>query len=427
MNTKDTTEPGLRGISILLLSLGLLSACSGEPPALTVGDVAFSQGDLLGFNAARKTRLAELTAFGLAVARGDAVDMGSPLIERRNQESLLENLEDEVSVRLAGFDEEALQARYRENPEYELTVRHLVLLVEDWASEEEEAEAREKAEAALARIQAGEDFATVAGQVSEEPGAEARGGLLQPGREGTWVGDFWLAANALDVGEVSPVIRTEYGYHVLKLEDRSPIPFQEARQAFVGRMAGLVSIPDDALRSWMDSVSAELVVDSVELTADLEEAGSLFVLADDVLSEKDPESVVARWGGGGIYTSAELSAHLLSQDRPSWEHMRAGEVEELLRVAKEAARRALLSDLAGTMGISLAPEVEARHQQDWEVAVQSWAQNLGFQPGMGVEAVKSNALEVVAGTGQGVSLAREDVENWAPMILAFYPIGPDAG
>lgn len=423
MNMKDTLKQGLRGMLIVALGLTFLSGCSGEPPALTIGDVAFTESELVGFNDARRTRLAELTAFGLSVSRNEAPALGRPLVQRRLDESLLEVLEDEMTVRLAGFDEGALQARYSETPEYELTVRHLVLLVEEWASEEEEALAREKAQAALDRIESGEDFAAVAGEVSEEPGALARGGLLEPGRKGTWVEDFWVAASALEVGEVSPVIRTEYGFHVLKLEDRSPIPFGEARRAFVERLAGLISIPGDALKRWTDSVSAGLVVDSAALSADFQAAGGLFVLADHLLAEEHPDASVARWPGGS-YTAGELSGHLLSQDRPSWEHMRAGGVEELLRVATDASRRALLVDLAGSMGISLAPEVEEGLRREWEAAVQAWAQNLGFATGMGTAAVKANALTVVAATGQAVSLAREDVENWAPMVLSFYPVGP---
>ena len=53
------------------------------------------------------------------------------------------------------------------------------------------------AEEARQRALAGEDFAALAGEYSEEPGAAERGGLLQPGREGTWVDPFWQAALAL--------------------------------------------------------------------------------------------------------------------------------------------------------------------------------------------------------------------------------------
>jgi hypothetical protein len=190
-------------------------------------------------------------------------------------------------------------------------------------------------------------------------------------------------------------------------------------------MAGLVNVPDEAMQEWTDSVSAGLEVDSAALGAAFQEAGSLFVLADEVLAEETPELIVARWEGGS-YSAAELARHLLSQDRPSWEHLVAGGTEELNSVATDGARRALLAGVAESMGVRLPPEVAERHRQDWEGAVQSWAQNLGFSEGMGPAAVGTNARAVVAATGQAVSLARGDVRNWAPMILSFYPIGPEA-
>ena len=123
---------------LLLLASLFPSGCSSEPPALTIGDVGFTEAELLGFNGNRRTRLAELTAFGLSVARGEVLEVGHPLIQRRTRESLLQGLEREVSLRLSGLDQEALAARYEDDPEYELSVRHLVLLVEPWEAEEAE-------------------------------------------------------------------------------------------------------------------------------------------------------------------------------------------------------------------------------------------------------------------------------------------------
>jgi len=409
---------------LLLLASLFPSGCSSEPPALTIGDVGFTEAELLGFNGNRRTRLAELTAFGLSVARGEALEVGHPLIQRRTRESLLQSLEREVSLRLSGLDQEALAARYEDDPEYELSVRHLVLLVEPWEAEEAEEAARDKAEAALARIRGGEDFGAVAGEVSEEPGAAERGGLLEPGRRGSWVEDFWRAASALEVGEVSPVIRSEYGYHVLKLEGRTPVPFSQARHYFVERTSELVSPDPEAVRAWMDSASADLSVDSAALATDYEAAGSLFLLANEILLLEGPDRVLARWDGGE-YTAGELRDYLLSQDRPSWDGLRQGGLGDFLLAATNAARRSLLAQTAGGMGISLPPAVEERHRRDWAVACQTWAQALGFSQGMGREAVKEVALAAVGSTNQGVSLARTDVRNWAPMLLSYYPIGPE--
>ena len=76
--------------------------------------------------------------------------------------------------------------------------------------------------------------------MSEEPGAGDRGGLLRPAREGMWVDEFWAAAVALQPGEISGVVESTFGFHVLRLEDKQVVPFVEARDRVAARVAELV-------------------------------------------------------------------------------------------------------------------------------------------------------------------------------------------
>ena len=415
-------QPGIGPMMALLLLH--LSACSKEPPVLTIGDVEYTETDLLGFNGDRRTRLAEITAFGIAVARGEASSLGDPLVSRQSQVLLLEAMEREIALQLAGVNEESLEARYQASPDYELSVRHLVLLVEEWASDEEGEEARAEAEAALARILGGEDFAQVAGEVSQEPGALERGGLLTPGRRGSWVEEFWNSASGLEVGEVSPVIRTQFGFHVLKLENRTPVPFPEARHRVVVEVARLLPGQGEAIQAWTDSVAVSLHVDSVAITTAWEEAGSLFILATKTLLERDSQGILARWDGGGL-TWAEFRAFLLSLQRPSWEHVREGGLAEVIRMAREAARRALLTGVADSMGIALPTEMEGSFRTEWDNTTTGWAMALGFQKGLSSDQVKTLALSAVASTAQGIRIARRELLGWAPLLLSAYPIGPE--
>jgi hypothetical protein len=409
-----------------LLLLLPLCACSSEPPALTIGEVEFGETDLLGFTGDRRTRLAEITALGVAVSRGEGTDLGQPLVARRTQVYLLEALEREVALRLAGVEEEALRARYDTVPDYELSVRHLVILVDEWASEEEEERAHSAAREALARIQGGEDFAQVAAEVSEEPGAQERGGLLRPGRKGSWVDEFWNTASSLEVGEVSQVIRTQFGYHVLKLEGRTPLPFSEARDRVVEEVANLLPPQDAEIEAWMDSVAAALTVDTATVTRFWEEAGSLFTLAQRTLKEEGDSSPLAHWDGGE-FTAAQLSSFLLSLQRPSWQHVRVGGLPELLRVTAEGARRALLEGVASGMGVEIPQRDRELFQQEWDQTVAGWAAGLGFREGMTPDQVKGAALEAVSSTAQGVTIARQEIQGWAPLLLSAYPIGPEEG
>jgi hypothetical protein len=225
-------------------------ACGSEPAALSVGPVSFTERDLLGLSPDRRTELARLTAFGLAVADSSTSALGRPLIETWEEERLLEILAAELTVEEAGIEPEALEAYYLTDPEWELTVRHILFFSERWRPAEHRAEAEAKAGRALVALRQGADFAETAAALSEEPGAEGRQGLLTPGRAGSWVPEFWAAATALDPGDMSPVTETQYGYHILRLEDRAVVPFAEARSVVVRAVSEDVGDPAGVLEQW---------------------------------------------------------------------------------------------------------------------------------------------------------------------------------
>lgn len=92
-----------------------------------------------------------------------------------------------------------------------------------------------KAEEILARAKAGEDFAALANEFSEDPGNKAgenekgKGGLYENVRKGQMVKPFEEAALALEPGQVAPnIVESDYGYHIIKLEKKSAAPAEGA-------------------------------------------------------------------------------------------------------------------------------------------------------------------------------------------------------
>ena len=96
---------------------------------------------------------------------------------------------------------------------------HILIGSAENASAEERAKAKEKAEALLKRVKAGEDFAALAKSDSSCP-SSAQGGDLGSFSRGEMVPAFEQAAFALKPGEVSEVVETQFGYHIVKLTEK---------------------------------------------------------------------------------------------------------------------------------------------------------------------------------------------------------------
>jgi peptidyl-prolyl cis-trans isomerase C len=96
---------------------------------------------------------------------------------------------------------------------------HILIGIDEKTSPEEKKKAEEKAGNILKRIKAGEDFAELAKTESSCP-SSAQGGDLGFFGKGQMVPTFEEAAFALKPGELSKVVETQFGYHIIKLTDR---------------------------------------------------------------------------------------------------------------------------------------------------------------------------------------------------------------
>jgi peptidyl-prolyl cis-trans isomerase D len=111
----------------------------------------------------------------------------------------------------AAYEEERLRFETAE----ERRSRHILIAVE----EGQEDVARTAAEAVIARIRGGEDFAAVAAEVSADAGTKAQGGDLGWNSRGTFPTEFEEALFALEPGAISEPVRTDSGFHVIRLDE----------------------------------------------------------------------------------------------------------------------------------------------------------------------------------------------------------------
>ncbi|MBR5844453.1 MAG: peptidylprolyl isomerase [Bacteroidaceae bacterium] len=101
-------------------------------------------------------------------------------------------------------------------------VSHILITAGQVPTEESRAEALAKAQEVAAKIQAGEDFAALAAQYSEDPGSQSRGGYLGFVKGGRLIYPFEKVAFSMQPGEVSEPVETRFGYHIIKVHSVRP-------------------------------------------------------------------------------------------------------------------------------------------------------------------------------------------------------------
>ncbi len=114
----------------------------------------------------------------------------------------------------------------------QVVAAHILIKVDPNGGPAADQAAREKADKIAARAKAGEDFAKLANETTEDPSGKGKGGELPPFARGQMVPEFEEAAFQMNPGEIRGPIKSQFGYHVIKLIRKVPShvrPFEEVR------------------------------------------------------------------------------------------------------------------------------------------------------------------------------------------------------
>ena len=149
--------------------------------------------------------------------------------------------------------DEDIQKYYEDNY---ITAKHILITTVDPASGETkrtDEEAKKEAQSILDRINAGEDFDTLMNQYSEDTGLSNNpNGYTFT--EGQMVTEFYDGAKALAEDEVSELVKSDYGYHIIKRVKLDDSQFDNFKSDIVSAISGSM---DELLKQWIDEAQVE--------------------------------------------------------------------------------------------------------------------------------------------------------------------------
>jgi peptidyl-prolyl cis-trans isomerase D len=172
----------------------------------------------------------------------------------------------------AYYDEQKAKTPERFSAPEQRRVRHILFQVAD---PKDDATAKAKAEAALKRAQGGEDFGKLAQELSQDTGSAKNGGDLGWAERSRYVGPFADAAFGMKEGEIKGPVKTQFGYHILKLDGIQPAAVKTFEQSKSDldteyRRAEADKLFNDAQDSLADAALQNADIDVVARKAGLE-------------------------------------------------------------------------------------------------------------------------------------------------------------
>ena len=222
------------------------------------------------------TQLAQVSegeARQAAIQRLEQVQIAFVTLGGRSPAADFEPDPDALQAFIASQESE-LQALYEQrsglyNMPEQVRARHILLSVPEDASAEETEEIRLRAEAIREQLRESADFAELARELSEDHSSKVNGGDLGFFARGQMMEEFEAAAFLREPGTIGELVKTEYGYHIIRVEehrDAQQRDFEEVREDLAAELMGLEVARTES------RVIADRIADTIRSGASLEDA-----------------------------------------------------------------------------------------------------------------------------------------------------------
>jgi hypothetical protein len=291
------------------------------------------------------------------------------------------------------------------------TFQHILFQVPAGAAANVDAQKKRQAEQVLGQARAaGRGFGQLAQRYSDDPGSKVQGGLLGVTPRGQFVPSFEAAAWQLSPGGVSDVVRSPFGYHII----RRP-PITEVRDSFKAGLEERAAFRGDSV--YMDSLSIKRRIEPVGRAATLVRGA-----AQDLDASRNSGRVLVKYRGGSLRVR-DLVRWLAALDPSVQQALPQATDEQINQFLKAITQRQLLLEQADSAKITLTAEDMQQLKVQHDSAISMLTSILNLAP----EALRDSAATPAARTTLAMSRINDYVDRIVQGRARFFPVPPFLG
>lgn len=305
----------------------------------------------------------------LAAARGDSL-MDEKAIDEAAQgitaNARLGRFMQQVSAGITA--DSASEATYNQAARGVLAARHILFAFPGGATQEQKDSVRRRAQSVRAQV-TGANFAELARRHSADPGSANRGGDLGAFNREEMVKPFSDAVASLRPGEISNLVETQYGYHIVQRPT-----YAAARATY-----------DTAFRQRSRQSAESLYIERVDSEAKIEVRSNAPALAKsaarDVGAHRRSDDVMATFRGGSLNVGEFVRwVESMNPQMRIWQQIPEAPDSVLQQFVRSVARNEVLLMRADSAGIRLTDEERSQLRSDFRGLIASLWQQLGVSP-----------------------------------------------
>ena len=301
------------------------------------------------------------------------LDLDAIVVPFFNQQLVYQLRDQVIEVDTIISDEELRQLFDQQQPDAEVHARHILFQMPADASPAVRDSVMARARDVLQQARAGADFAQLASQYSEEPGAAERGGDLGYFGPSDMVQPFAEAAFALNAGEISDLVQTPFGIHIIKVEDKRLPEFEPMKDQFRSQViqARYAEQEDAYLTQLTEGKRLEVAEGAVDVARDLARKPGT------QLNNRQAQRPMVTYTDGALTAGEYLT--LMQQRPPQDRGSVAGASDDQLRDwLRLLARDEILIQEAQAIGITTPQEEQDSARMELRRQLQGAAREAGL-------------------------------------------------